>query len=501
MPCDRCNHILVLYKDNLVCPKCANLNVLDSVTASIIACRRKIIIRKLWKEELDKIQQSSLLLHIIRHREFTARDFWKKLGLLDINEFFSDTLFIKRVIQDGNPYGLIEIDDVKKADPIIQLFNDTKRVETDFILINSCYALMLYEKDFDLMTLTDNEILENFSIAQTEDHLNLVKSYENYGLYTREGAEKKFKEHAEEYEKIKQMKIKPQPLTRKQFIEKNYDMISNLYMIFLRNEVYAETFDLRLFTELTSDPSNIMRFVNQYQRADGALTTDEPDAFLKKARDIFKKSIPQLNKLMLFENANQEIFPMFVRIKYGGRDFIVLSQAFTAIMYILLHAVITKDLFDDETGRRGSLFENKVKTKFEELGFKYIPNVKDDPDNPTLEIDGIAVKNSKCFIIECKNPRLPPLVESSEARKIMLDDLKGIVDGYKRTTKDGQRFTKSVTSLPQKIQYVKDNFASIGLTKDAIKDFVGVVITLNYPLLQEYKNIKFVSFEGIETKC
>jgi len=501
MPCNRCTHILILYKDSLICPKCANLNILDSITASIIACRRKSIIRRLWKEELSKIQQSSLLLHIVRHREFTAREFWKKLGLLDIDELFSDTLFIKRVTQDGNPDGLIEIDDVKKAEPIIQLFRDTKRVETDFILINSCYGLMSFEKDFDLTTLTDKETLQNFTISQTEDHLKLMKSYQNYGLYAREDAEKKFNEHAEEYEKIKQEKIIPQSSTTKQFIERNYDTISNQYMTFLRNEIYAETFDLQSFTDLTSDPSNIAKFVNQYVRVDMALTTDTPEDFLKKARTIFKKSIPRLEKLMIFENSNQDIFPMFVRIKHGNQDFLVLSQAFTMILYIFLHAVITKDLFYAETGKRGSLFESKVKAKFEELGFLYIPNKKDDPRNTTLEIDGIAIKNSKCIVVECKNQRLPPLVESSEARKIMLDGLKGIVDGYKRTTKDGQRITKSVPSLPQKIQYVKDNLESIGLKNDEISDFTGVVITMNYPLLHEYKNIKFISFEEIEIKC
>lgn len=492
MPCPICGHIRVELRNHTTCPKCANLKILDSITASIVACRREKIIRKLWKQELDKIDQSSLLLHVFRDREFVARDFWKKLGLIDIDQLFSDTLFLKRVMQDGNPNGAIVIDSVQKAKPIIDLFTSTKRVETDSVLINSCYALMSYEREFDLNTISDNDVLANFSIHPTEDHLKLKRSYENYSLYTRDEAEKKFKEYAEEYEKIKQQKITPINHTREQFIRRNYDMISNLYLALLRNEIYADVFDTRILAQLTNDPSNIMRFINEtFPRHDTALTEDDTDPFLNRCRKFFRKSLPVVRKILLFEQENPDVFPLFLRIKWT-RDSVFLSQAFIAIMYILLHAVITKDLFDIESSKRGKMFEDKIKARFEELGFKFLPNVKDKPVNHTLEIDGIAIKDDYCFVIEDKNYRLPPIVESSETKKIMIDDLKGIVDGYKRTTVNGQRVEKQVKSLPEKMEFVKNNLNVFGLDAVSKDKIFGLIVTQNYPLLSNYKRIKII---------
>jgi hypothetical protein len=311
-------------------------------------------------------------------------------------------------------------------------------------------------------------------------------------LYTREEAEKKFKEYAEEYEKIKQKRIKPINHTREQFIQRNYEMISSLYMILLRNEIYADVFDTRILTQLTNDPSNIMRFINEtFPRHDTALTEDDTDPFLNRCRKFFKKSLPVIRKIMLFEPENPNVFPLFLRIVWK-RDSVFLSQAFTAIMYILLHAVITKDLFDIETSKHGKVFEDKIKAKFEELGFKYMPNVKDKPSNHTLEIDGIAIKDDYCFVIEDKNHRLPPIVESTEAKKIMIDDLMGIVDGYKRTTVNGERIVKKIKSLPEKIDFVKNNLNDLGLTTISKDKVRGLIVTQNYPLLLNYKGIKII---------
>ena len=126
-----------------------------------------------------------------------------------------------------------------------------------------------------------------------------------------------------------------------------------------------------------------------------------------------------------------------------------------------------------------------------------MPNFTDNPKNHTLEIDGIATKNKKCYIIECKNPRLPPLVESSEARQIMARDLRGIIDGLKRTTKKGRRIVKKIPSLSDKVEFVKNNFKSIGLPKN-LNSFEGVVITADFPVLDTYKNCKFCNGENIE---
>lgn len=490
MPCTVCQTEQISYNDKILCPNCSNFKILDSVTARDIARKRASIIRELWKKELQRINQDSLLLHIFRHREFVAREFWTKLGLMDIDSMFSDTLFLKRVMEDGNPEGNIMIDSVKKAEPAIKLFNETKRVETDKALIDSCYALIKFENDFEDTSLDDNQILSNFSILPTETYLKLRKSYENYGLYTREEAEKKFQEFADEYEKIKQQKISTTFLSREKFIEKNYSMISNLYLILLRNEIYSEVFDMRNLQNLSSDPSTILGFFNKFPYVYNVLTEDDTDPFLNRCRKHFKKSLPVVRKTILFEQGNSEAFPLAIRMVWK-RDSVFLSQAFTAIMYILLHAVLTKDLFDLETSKRGKQFEDDVKKKFEELGFTVMPNVTDDSNPPTLEIDGIAVKDDFCIILEDKNRRLPPEVESTRAKTIMIQDLKGIVDGYKRTIKDGQRIVKQVKTISEKMEFVKNNLSKLGLSQVSQDKIFGLVVTQDFPLFLSYKGIHF----------
>ena len=63
-------------------------------------------------------------------------------------------------------------------------------------------------------------------------------------------------------------------------------------------------------------------------------------------------------------------------------------------------------LFDAETEKRSKAFEReRVKNEFERLGYTYLTNVV-DKRNSTLEIDGIALKNDRCYVVGCKGWRL-----------------------------------------------------------------------------------------------
>lgn len=499
MPCPVCKNLMVELEDKSACIKCAKLKVLDSVTASMISCKQTQIFKKRWKSELCKIHRSSLITHIVRHRECLVRKFFQQYSSLDLDQVLSDTLFLRRAIQESKPNGSIIINSIENSELLLEVFKQTKKKETDFELIQSCYALMLYQNEFVFEKLSEKDILENFIVVHTEDFQKLMLSYENYGLYTKEKAEQKIKEYKIKYNKIMQKKIPYIHLTPKQFIKKNYWTINALYVSLLRNSIYSEVFDLRNLVELTNDPSRIMEFVNKFEYMPNDLTSVDLDEFLKEGRRFFKKHPNTLQKLLIFDEKNYDIFPLFVKIK-DGKDIVFVSQAFTALMYILLHAVIIKDLFDDETAKLGKLFEGNVKEKFEKLGYTYLPNVKDDPKKPNLEIDGIAIKNDYCFVIESKKRRLPPVVESTEAKKIMIDDLRGIIDGYKRTIKNGQPKIKTIPSLLEKIDHVKNNLKNLGLTyvsKDKVR---GLIVTHDYPILSNYKGIKIIRLSDISNE-
>ena len=500
MPCQKCESQLIFLNNNLTCPKCNNLKILEKSLALRIADKRKSHIRELWKKELIRFNRDSLVCHILDDRDTLSWDVFQKPGITDIDRLFSDTLFIKRVYEDGNKDGEIIIDDKKKSKPIIELFNDTKKIETDYYLVESGNATYIYENDFEIESITDEQALTNFTFVETEDYEKLIRNFEKNNIVTRKKGEELQKENEEEFKRITENRSTPISQTTEQFIERNYDTITSYYLVFLRNEIYSKIFDLRQFKKLIDNPRKLMEFVKKFPQKSYTLNGPNYSEFMKFATEVFGKSEAEIAKLLIFEEGNSDIFPLFVRIKIEGKDIVLVSHTFTAIMFILLHAVISKDIFDLIAHKRGSDFEKDVQKKFESLDFDYIPNHKDDPDNPTLEIDGIASKNNMCFVIEDKNPRLPPEVESFQARENMIDDLKGIIDGEKRTTRSGERVVEQITSLPEKVEYVKNHLSELGLTQVFPDKIFGIVITNNYPLISEYNGHRIISLSDISAE-
>ena len=170
-------------------------------------------------------------------------------------------------------------------------------------------------------------------------------------------------------------------------------------------------------------------------------------------------------------------------------------------MYIFLHAILFDDIFNEDAKKRGKEFEPKTQKYFENLGYSYYPNIKHiENHQEILEIDGVAVKGDIAFIIECKNSRLLPEFESYKAKQIMVDDLKGIVDGVKRKGNRGKITLKQVPSLPEKIEYVKSNLKKLGLEQVSINKIFGLIITGNVPLLSNYKGIEIRKLDSISSE-
>jgi hypothetical protein len=153
-------------------------------------------------------------------------------------------------------------------------------------------------------------------------------------------------------------------------------------------------------------------------------------------------------------------------------------------------------LFDAETEKRSKAFEReRVKNEFERLGYTYLTNVV-DKRNSTLEIDGIALKNDRCYVVECKGWRLPHLVDELNKKNQTIRDLIGIVKGEKYPiSKNGKMTTKKVTSLLDKMQFVSDNLSLWDL-KSQIK-IEGLIVLVDYLPISEYEGIKIISVDQI----
>ena len=94
---------------------------------------------------------------------------------------------------------------------------------------------------------------------------------------------------------------------------------------------------------------------------------------------------------------------------------------------------------------------------------------------------------------------LKPFFEHRRIHNYRERDLKGVVDGKKYSTIDGQERIKDIPSLLDKINHVKTNLPEICEEHKSIKEFVGIVITKSHPTIKDYKEVRFLSFGNLKT--
>ena len=493
MPCENCNSKLLLF-DVLRCPRCENYKVLDLEDAVIVSKKRMEFTNELWENEIKKYVKDSIIAHFTWDREKICRKFVQTYGILDLGRIFSTTLFLKRVMKIKQNDDAVILDDEKKAEKLVEIYEEVSNIETEDNLLKNGLASITTKKDYDLREKSGEEFFEDFKLVHNEDYVKLMKSYENYNLLPSQIAKQKVAEQKEEDERLLKENSKKIEYTTEQFIEKNHDIICTLYIGLIRNRIFMEAFDLRPYMELLNTPRDLMSLVNQYGADERGISGVPTNEFLIKAKKIFSPAIGKIKKMLIFEEGNSDIFPLFIRTMKSDVDYVLISHRFSFLIHVLLHAIISKELFEKEQSKRGSEFEKQVQRIFEDNEFTYIPNTK----TKNLEIDGIVIKNSKCYVVEVKKYRLPTLVEEINRREHTSRDLKGIVDGKKFSFKEGNRIAVEVPSLLDKIEFVRNNLLKIGLKKYEIKSFEGMIITIDYPWISEYKGVKILASNEIK---
>jgi len=493
MVCSKCGSKLLLW-DEFKCPKCEGYALLDLEDAKLVSRKRVEYIDQLWEAEIKKFVKDSILAHFTWQREKICRKFIETYSVLDLGKIFATTLFLMRVMKIEQNQDAKILDDETKAEKLVEMYKDIIKVETDDNLLKNNLANILATKKHDLKTISGKESYEDFVFLYNEDYDKLMKSYENYNLLTPEMGEKKVAEHKAEAERLLKEDPTKVEYTVEEFVTKFYDVICTLYIGLLRNRIFAKAFDLRSYEKLMKSPQDLMNLVNQYEAGEGAISGGPTNEFLMKANKLFNRSVEEIKKTLVFEEENPDIFPLFVRTLKLKQDYVLVSHRFSFLIYVFLHAVITKDLFEKEQAKKGKEFEKQVQDIFKKNGYAYIPNL----ETKNLEIDGIAIKDSKCHVIEIKKYRLPTLVEESNRRENTIRDLKGIVDGVKYSFKNDELVEKKVPSLLEKIEYVKTNAEGLGLTEYNIKLLDGIIVTIDYPWISEYKGVRMFAFNEIK---
>jgi len=493
MVCSKCGSKLLLW-GGFKCPKCEDYALLNLEDAKLVSKKRVEYINQLWEAEIKKFVKDSILAHFTWQREKICRKFIATYSVLDLGKIFATTLFLKRVMKIEQNQDAKILDDETKAEKFVEMYKDIITVETDDNLLKNDLANILATKKHDLKTISGKESYEDFVFLYNEDYDKLMKSYENYNLLTPEMGEKKVAKHKDEAERLLREDPTKVEHTVEEFVTKFYDVISTLYIGLLRNRIFMEAFDLRPYEKLMKLPRELMNLVNQYNAAEGGISGGPTNEFLMKADKLFNGSIGEIKKTLVFEEENPDIFPLFVRTLKSKQDYILVSHRFSFLIYVFLHAVITKDLFEKEQTKKGKEFEKQVQDIFKKNGYDYIPNLK----TKHLEIDGIAIKNSKCYIVEVKKYRFPTLVEESNRRENTIRDLKGIVDGEKFTFKSDRVLAEKIPSLLEKIEFVKNNSIQLGLNEHNVKTWEGIIVTIDYPWISEYKGVRMFALNEIK---
>lgn len=506
MPCEKCGHFLILYENDPMCPKCKSLTLLDRETAIKVAIRLVNLFTDIFNNELRRWERDTLLGNLVGGRELVARAFFEKYSLFEAGKLSACTMLIKRVVKFSDYRGSVP-KEKREIDNLVDKFESVREFESDLLNIKSGYKNILNLRKFDANKFTLQQATETFRLVANESFLNLEKTFANHDIFSAENAEKKFAEYEKDYsppeEPIEIVFIPPD-----EFIRKHYQIINQMFVLFHRDRASAECFNLEYLDDILNEPRDLINFISgTFKLFENKIITVCPThEFIRRASKFFGLTKSEAKKKLVFDVNNKSIFPLFVRFRNEELgDVVCISKDFSSFIYTILHAIILKELFDNETIRLSKEFENeKVKGKFEEIGYHYIKNVT-DKKNATLEIDGLAIKNKLCFVIECKGWRLPRLIDEPETMEHVIRDLKGIVTGEKEYShRNGMSKTKSKPSLLKKLDFVKSNIHDIArkheFNSSNIIEFKPLVVTIDYPPISEYNGVKMISINDIPSE-
>jgi Nuclease-related domain len=198
---------------------------------------------------------------------------------------------------------------------------------------------------------------------------------------------------------------------------------------------------------------------------------------LRQSEKYFGKDSSQLIEHFVLSERHPEANPLFLRLG----DSVLVSPHFAEFFSYVLHAILDRDIFDKEVEKRSRLFEsNIVKEEFKKQGFKYLLNqgIKNK-----MQIDGIAISNSKVYVIEVKGWKAKDLIEDAYTREILEEEIRNAIDGLGFTRSSGS--TRKKLSLHQKVQWVKNQRKRLGIS--ACANIVGMLVINREPVISEYK--------------
>jgi hypothetical protein len=468
-----------MMNGNIICPKCEGIKFLDKEPTIALLEQNMIEIDQQIIAHLKKrVSKSKMLLELAWQRELFSRNFFSKYQTLNLPGFASYSLLIIRIMREPNFISETSVSYSSEVLDLIKAYQFYIQSKSKFLLLREGFAEPIKKGD-------KTEVVPN------EKYFPILNTYEDNDIMEQSKAEEKQKEYQLIYESfIQTHQLKPVSYTPEQFINQIYSLINQLYSGLLRNEVYGEVFGLlKKYSDIGLTPGKLMDFVNSFQPNTDKLTHVSVHDFIIKASKHLSITERQAKEYLMFYDFNSGIFPLFVMV--NGRVYI--SHRTSFLLYVLLNAILYKNLFDKETEKRSRDFEkDQVRAEFEQIGWKYFPDIT-DKKQASIQIDGVAFLEKRLLVVECKGWQLYPFYEYQSKQSYFERDIKGIVDGQKFT--GGQPTT--IPSLLEKVEFVKSNLAKLGFDPTLVNSVQGLIVMRSFPPITEYKGVMVLSIKDI----
>lgn len=469
----------------LECPKCERYTVLNDDIALEVAKKRLKILKIPFEHSIENIDKNELLKFIFEKRgEYF--EFFNSSYTLDINDALSKQHLLKTIMK-------LEMKNKRKLDEnscneilnMFKIFIEQKRIYND---IKEGLMKMLYFKKYNEYSVSESHLLRDFEPIPTEEYIIIKNYYKKYDLLTKGEDDELMKQYKKEINEIK-TQLKPNKgVTPKERIKNAYGFINTLDIGLHLNSMFQDVFNFKNYKDIIDDPNEFTEFIfSTFKKTNKCSETK----FISNAKNTFKKNAKILRQILLFEESNLDTFPLFVKIIHDGKSWIYTDTNLCLIVFFLLHTIILKNEYDQETARRGMEFEKIPKKIFKKNGFDYFENHK---VKNKIEIDGIAIKDNYCFVIEIKGKKVPNLTLEKKIRETLIRDAKGIVDGWEYT---GEK-KKKKRSMIERVQYVKNNSEKFRIKNKNKMNFHGIVVTRFYQGIPKHNKIKFVTDDELE---
>jgi hypothetical protein len=497
MPCPTCDSEFVYIGDwpgSPKCPKCDGIAIVNRDLAIEISTKRLAYLDQLFMRYMKKFNKELLIAHIAWEREKFSRAFFDQYQPFDMAKFVSYSFLIRRLMAENGFSGTMQATE-KTTKQLIETFTEYLGHRVGHIYLEDGLGVLMARAPFEPEKLTPEYMLSNFVLIYTERFLPIHETFANNEIYDDAAGKRKFEEYAKEREEL----IKNPPSQRgkyspEELIRQSYPILSTLYCGLLKNEIYAaQTFAFSNYQKASIIPSKLMEVTNAF-----TMYTDRPTvidgALFRVALDkVFDGNLAEIEKTLVFSESNQQTFPLFVELN----DRILVPHRTAYIVFLLLHPLMHKDIFNAETENRSKEMEGvKAKLAFESAKFDYLPHLT-DKKNATLEIDGIATRGRTMCVVEVKGWGIGTYFEHKERQEWLIRDLQGIVDGYKYSTIDGITRSESIVSLTTKVQFVKENMGKWGFRSRDYDVVKGIIVMKDYPPIDTYKDVMIISLQKV----